>query len=131
MAHILIVEDDLRFAELLRDDLSERGHTLAIFSNTGAALKYLDAHAVDLILTDVFLTKEAAQDTKTGGITFVNQVRNINGLTVPIIAMSGFFGGFAAGQKQGTLKTVGADAVLSKPFTPDELVVLMDKLLGG
>ncbi len=94
-------------------------------------MKYLDAHAVDLILTDVFLTKEAAQDTKTGGITFVNQVRNINGLTVPIIAMSGFFGGFAAGQKQGTLKTVGADAVLSKPFTPDELVVLMDKLLGG
>ena len=130
MAHILIVEDDVYLAELLRDDLSERGHTLVIFSDTETALKYLGAHAVDLILTDVFLEGEAKTKPRTGGVTFVNQVRNINGLTVPIIAMSGYFGGSAADQKQGTLKTVGADAVLSKPFTPDELALSINELLN-
>ena len=126
MAQILIVEDDLQFAELLQDDLSASGHDVTICTNSNAALQHLEANPVDLILTDVFLE----EGQKTGGITLVNQVRKVDGKKVPIIAMSGAFSGPAASQKQGTLMTVGADVLLGKPFKPQELAHLLDALLG-
>lgn len=130
MAHILVLEDDQVLAERLREDLQGRGHDVTLARNAKEAGQYFVQDGADLILTDIFMEQGTASATD-GGVSLVNRVRKIVGSSVPIIAMSGSFGGGADHQIKSTMKTVGVDVMLAKPFLPQELSNLIDELLGN
>jgi DNA-binding response OmpR family regulator len=52
---LLLVEDDQAFAERMRRNLEMAGHQVSHVPSAEAALAYLSAHAVDLVVADVGL----------------------------------------------------------------------------
>ena len=56
MADILIVDDEKRMGELLREELEEAGFQVHVESSGAAALDRLRAHRYRLVLTDLRMT---------------------------------------------------------------------------
>ena len=54
---ILVVDDDARFADVLRDVLGEGGYEVVIAANGAEALAALERRPADLILVDVRMPK--------------------------------------------------------------------------
>ncbi|HEU0202111.1 MAG TPA: ATP-binding protein [Burkholderiaceae bacterium] len=52
-ARILIVDDEVEIAEILRDILAPAGHRITLAANGAQALEKLDERAFDLVLTDL------------------------------------------------------------------------------
>lgn len=51
--HILICEDDEMLLEFLEENFTINGYQVTTFSNPREGMKYLEDHAIDLVLTDV------------------------------------------------------------------------------
>jgi CheY-like chemotaxis protein len=52
---ILVVDDNLSLARSLKDILEVKGYTVHVANSGAEALKILDAHPVDILLTDVIM----------------------------------------------------------------------------
>ena len=52
---ILVVDDELPIAEILASACAQGGHTVAVRTSSTEALKYLDTHQVDVLVTDVVM----------------------------------------------------------------------------
>ena len=127
MTRVLILEDDVEFAALLVESLTLEGHIVDLFTNATDALKAFREGNYDIIISDVFVKKDGRM-TRDGGIRFVSAVKQIHRSKVPILAISGGFTATKPGNIEETLRTVGADAVLAKPFHPEDLLNLMSEL---
>ena len=110
---ILIVDDELLIRESLADALNESGYETLTAAEGEAALELYETRNVDAIVTDMYMGG-------SDGFVLINALRT-RGETVPIIVMSG-------GQPE-LAKKLGADATLTKPFRPQQLETLLDKLL--
>lgn len=113
MKSVLIVEDEIDFAEQLSAFLSSNGFTVDHVTNGRRGLKILDEKEYDVILTDVLMP-----DMDGFELAIILRKRH---LTNKLIVMSG--GGRL--EKEFYLKTVtklGAVHTLSKPFKLDELL---------
>ncbi len=55
MSHVLVVEDDLRLATLLRQELAHDGHRVTVVHNGTDALLSSDEHTFDLVILDLNL----------------------------------------------------------------------------
>src|ERR1043165_37015 len=53
---ILVVEDESRMAELLRQGLTEDGHAVTVAVNGSEGLAFAEAGGFDLLILDVMLT---------------------------------------------------------------------------
>jgi DNA-binding response OmpR family regulator len=122
MTRILIVDDEPRVREVVRDFLEEAGYHVEEASDGEEGLKrYLDQPA-DMVVTDILMPKK-------GGLNFIRELRGIFP-EVKIIAMSG-------GGKDGKLnflasaRTIGAVRTISKPFEYDELPACVRDLLDA
>lgn len=122
MARILLVDDEPLLRDSLTIALQRAGHTVSIAENGTAALKLLAGETFDVVVTDILMPD-------TDGLEMIMRIRKDGG-NVRIIAISG--GGrtrnvnlldFAA--------SFGADAVMSKPFLPKQLIASVDGVLGG
>ena len=127
MVKILVLEDDLDFAALLVDSLTEEGHVVEAFATAIDALDAVKQRSFDVVITDVFI-KVDGEHAGEGGINLVSQVKQVLLQEIPVIAISGSFSPNEVAPIQTTLKTVGADAVLAKPFHPEDLLNLIFKL---
>jgi signal transduction histidine kinase/DNA-binding response OmpR family regulator len=78
---ILIVEDDLTVASVLRDCLRKLRHEVQVVTTAEAALDWLRTQPQDLVLLDLHLPGMS-------GYEFL-QLQATQGLRVPIVAMSG------------------------------------------
>ena len=128
MARLLLLEDNSDFAEMVSEDLRGRGHTVEIATCAASALSLYQEHGADLVIADVFIEKDGVL-TKGGGVTLVHRLKNFEDFDLPVIAISGAFESLNGKEISSTMKTVGADALLAKPFMPEELSDLIDKLL--
>ena len=130
MAHILVLEDDLDFGELLMLSLQDEGHHVVLHNTASEALTYLDATPVDLIIADI-LVRIDGELVADGGLKLISGVRQVRNLWTPIIAISGAFEGHPHSvQMQGSAKTVGASCTIAKPFTPEELLPVVNGYLN-
>lgn len=113
MANILVVDDDPEFAAMLSRMLRRMGHDVRLTPRGRDVVARDAAAGADLLLTDIFMPD-------IEGLELIRWVRrNRSGLKV--IAMSGggtLFPGFDPLRNAATL---GADAVLAKPFEPPAL----------
>ncbi|MGZ2259956.1 response regulator transcription factor [Roseobacter sp. A03A-229] len=127
MAKILVLEDDTEFADLLVVSLEGDNHSVEVCNTTADALNALKTARFDLIVSDVFIRADGKLSEK-GGISLVSRVKQTSPNPIPVIAISGSFDDGQGKIFKSSLKTVGADAVLAKPFHPEQLLDLVFEL---
>ena len=110
---ILIVDDELLIRESLADALTEIGYETLTAAEGEEALELYATRNVAAIVTDMYMGG-------SDGFVLINALRT-RGESVPIIVMSG-------GQPELARK-LGADATLTKPFRPRQLMQMLDSLL--
>ena len=109
MAHILLVEDDIFFIELLRAMLQRDGHQVATAGDGVAALRWLEAHQPDLIITDVVMPD-------MDGMELIHALKAQHS-HVPVIVMSGGQRSCLKELSQKSIQQLGFTTSLMKPFT--------------
>ncbi|WLR49816.1 response regulator transcription factor [Bacillus tianshenii] len=106
---ILIVEDELELAELLRDYLEIEGYQVVLAADGEEGLRRFEEEQPTLVLLDIMLPK-------MDGVEVCRAIRNSS--NIPIIMMSA--------KKSDTDKIIGlgigADDYVTKPFSPSEVV---------
>jgi len=117
MAKILIVEDDLATATLIRDYLKHEQHTVDEGHNVSEALEFIKSYQYDLIVLDWLLPDGT-------GIEIVKAYRDARGLS-PVIMLTGK--GQVSDKETGL--DAGADDYLTKPFDARELAARIRALL--
>lgn len=115
-AHILVVDDDSRLRDLLRQFLSRHGYLVTTAGHAEAAAEKLGALTFDIIVLDVMMPGE-------NGVEFARRLRQ--GSSVPILLLT------AMGEAQDRIAglAAGADDYLVKPFEPNELLLRIRAIL--
>lgn len=113
---LLVVDDDPGLRELLQAYLSAQGFAVETVADGLAMEKYLQQHAVDLVILDLMLPGE-------DGLALARKLR-VRG-ALPIIMLS------ARGDDVDRIigLEVGADDYLAKPFNPRELLARIRAVL--
>ena len=112
LARILVVDDEPGLRFLLRHVLEKAGHEVSDAQDGGVALEAIRRSPPDLVVTDIMmpvmdgaeLIRRMRADPATSGI--------------PILAVTG-----------DSHRAAGADAVLAKPYVPEDLVAAAKTLL--
>jgi two-component system, OmpR family, KDP operon response regulator KdpE len=115
---ILIVEDDLRIQEFVSRILVLEGYEVATAETGEDGLQLVINFQPDLILLDNGLTKGLPA---MNGEDFMRRYQEFGSIRVPVIIMS------AASEAQAFVQQGHADAYLSKPFSLDDLLELVQK----
>lgn len=110
MERILILDDDITFALMLRTWLSKRGFEVATASTVAAARKMLSDGQFSLVLSDMRLPDE-------DGIALLQWMAG-EGIAAPVIVMTSY----AEIQNAVRCMKLGARDYVSKPVNPDELL---------
>jgi CheY-like chemotaxis protein len=120
MSVILVIEDDGELREMLKTALIRKDYIVLEAENGKEALIHFKPGVTDLVITDLIMPEE-------DGLKVIMKMRELKkGLKV--IAISG--GGKAGpGSYLELAKALGADAVYSKPFSINDLVSKIEKLL--
>lgn len=107
---VLVVEDERRMAELLRQGLEEEGHSVVVAADGRDGLAMAESHSFDAILLDVMLPV-------IDGFTVARRLRAARNQT-PILMLT------ARDTNQDVIAglNLGADDYLVKPFSFDVLL---------
>jgi DNA-binding NtrC family response regulator len=117
VANILVVDDERSITGALQLILSDRGHKVAIAGTISGAAALLDEQTFDLIFTDLRLPDASGMDLLT-------QVKQDSPST-EVVLMT------AHGSLEVTIEAIkkGAYYYLDKPFTPDQVMMLVARAL--
>ena len=112
--HILVVDDDNRIRDLLKEYLNENNYVVSTAENAELAKIKLKQFKFDIIVLDVMMP---GQD----GYELTKEVKK--NLKIPIILLT------AKDEVENRIKglELGADDYLSKPFEPKELLLRIKK----
>jgi len=114
--HIMVVDDDTRLRELLRDYLMKNDYRVATAENAEQARQRLAGLEFDLLVIDVMMPGE-------DGLALTASLRKSS--SVPILMLT------AMGEADDRIAGLesGADDYLAKPFEPRELLLRVRSLL--
>ena len=107
--NILLVDDDLTHAELLKLYLQAHGHTLAHCADPREALPYLESNQVEVILLDVNMPH-------INGVDLCVMIRTRYDLPLIMLTERAELSDRVLGLE------LGADDYIAKPFEPIELI---------
>ncbi|WP_426064809.1 response regulator transcription factor [Flavobacterium sp. DSP2-3-1] len=115
---IVLAEDNSIFLLLLKFRLEKEGYKILTAVNGKEAIELIEEHSPELILTDIMMPF-------ISGLEVISHVRNKLNMQTPIIVFS------SAGQEEIVLKAfdLGATDFMSKPLSPNELVIRIKRLL--
>jgi len=116
--HILLVEDDINFGNLLRDTLTFNDYEVILERDGVQGLRAFKQGTFDLCIFDIMMPKK-------DGLTLATEVKEIdNGQ--PLIFLT------AKGQKEDIIAgySAGADDYLVKPFDTDVLLYKIQAIIG-
>tara|TARA_B100000700_G_scaffold140246_1_gene156284 strand:+ start:419 stop:1096 length:678 start_codon:yes stop_codon:yes gene_type:complete len=115
--HILMVDDDDRIRDLVKQYLMENNYLVTTASSAEDAQKKVEIIKFDLIVLDIMMPGKS-------GLEFTTEYKNK--LYTPIILLT------AKGEAEERVHglEVGADDYLSKPFEPKELVLRIENILN-
>ncbi len=114
--HVLVVDDDARLRNLLRDYLSSQGFLVTTADDANDAREMLKRIQVDIAILDVMMPGE-------DGLSLGRAIRETSDM--PILFLT------ARGEAQDRIAGLraGADDYLPKPFEPEELVLRLGAIL--
>jgi two-component system phosphate regulon response regulator OmpR len=115
-AHILIVDDDDRIRELVKQYLNENDYLVTTANSAKDAKEKVNIIKFDIIILDIMMPGQS-------GLDFTNE--NKKKINTPIILLT------AKGEASDRIKglEIGADDYLAKPFEPKELVLRIKNIL--
>ena len=115
---IVLAEDNSIFLLLLKFRLEKEGYKILTAVDGKEAIDLIEEHSPELILTDIMMPF-------ISGLEVISHVRNKLNKKTPIIVFS------SAGQEEIVLKAfdLGATDFMSKPLSPNELVIRVKRLL--
>jgi len=118
-AQILVVDDSEEVREVLRELLSQQGHTVVTCEDGESALAELETRRFGLAMVDVGLP----------GISGLDVAKKLKGRwpDATVVVMTGYFDRVGP---EGT-QAKGVDFVLTKPFTLDQLRLVMRHAYSG
>jgi DNA-binding NtrC family response regulator len=111
---VLVIDDDAAIRFLCRVNLEFDGWTVHEAGAIEQARQKLAAATVDVVLLDVHVGIES-------GLDFIAEIRDRHP-GVPVVLLTGSVG-------SPSLEGVSADAIISKPFTLDQLTGTLGKLV--
>lgn len=116
MKTIMIVEDEDRLREILRDYFEEEGFVIIEAANGREAIEKFEKHKIDLMLLDIMMPE-------IDGMTVCKRIRRTS--DVPIIIIT------AKSEDDDKILgfELGADEYVTKPFSPKVLVARTKALL--
>jgi two-component system phosphate regulon response regulator OmpR len=114
--HILIVDDDNRIRDLLKDYLSENNYIVSTAENANQARERLKYFKFDIIILDVMMPGQ-------NGYELTKEIKKQ--MKVPIILLT------AKGEVENRIQglELGADDYLGKPFEPKELLLRIKNII--
>ena len=115
--HILLVDDDNRIRELVKQYLEENDFLVTTAIDAFDAKKKLDIIKFDIVILDIMMPVKS-------GLTFTEEFKKTN--STPIVLLTA---------KEETVDRIkglesGADDYLSKPFEPKELLLRIKNILN-
>ena len=115
--HILVVDDDNRIRELVKEYLEENKFLVTTAKNVEDAKKKLEILKFDILVLDIMMPGES-------GLTLTKEVKKNN--HTPIILLT------AKGETKDRIEglELGADDYLGKPFEPKELLLRIKNILN-
>jgi len=122
MSHILVIDDDDFFREVLVQMLQKDGHQVTEARDGVQALALLPRTHPDLILTDILMPH-------MDGVEFITELSRQSNNT-PIIAMSGGRRAITAAFNLESAKLMGVKVTLSKPIGHGALSAAIRQILG-
>ena len=119
MARILIADDDVILAEMLRFRLEALRHEVIIAADGQSALKVLSEEAIDLVVLDSMMPVIAGPEVLARIKSDPATAR------IPVVMLT------ARKSESDVLAALkgGVDEYLTKPFIPEELLFRIAKLL--
>jgi two-component system phosphate regulon response regulator OmpR len=115
--HILVVDDDDRIRELVKEYLVENNFLVTTAKNVLDAKEKLKIIKFDILILDIMMPGES-------GLSLTQEVKKNN--PTPIILLT------AKGEAQNRIEglELGADDYLGKPFEPKELLLRIKNILN-
>ena len=115
--HILVVDDDNRIRELVKEYLEENNFLVSTAVDAFDAKKKLDFIKFDILILDIMMPGKS-------GLSLTEEIKKIN--STPIILLT------AKGETADRIKglEIGADDYLGKPFEPKELLLRIKNILN-
>lgn len=117
MVHVLVVEDDVRFNQIVCASLNAAGYAVQGCTNASEAFDALHDSGADIIISDIMMSG-------IDGFEFVEDVRRIN-KRIPILLMTARDD--LSAKRQGF--RAGIDDYMVKPIDLDELLLRIEALL--
>ena len=116
-AHILIVDDDNRIRDLLKEYLNENEYIVSTSENAENAKTKISHFKFDLIVLDVMMPGQ-------NGYELTKEIKK--NIKIPIILLT------AKGEVENRIKglELGADDYISKPFEPKELLLRKKNIIN-
>jgi two-component system phosphate regulon response regulator OmpR len=117
LAHILVVDDDDRIRELVKQYLSENKYLITTAKDAFDAKNKIEIIKFDLIVLDIMMPKKS-------GLELTSEIKKE--IDLPIILLT------AKGETSERVIGLefGADDYLSKPFEPKELLLRIKNILN-
>jgi len=114
--HVLIVDDDNRIRELVKEYLEENNFLVTSAKDSLEAKKKLEILQFDILILDIMMPGQS-------GLSLTQEIKKNN--SVPIILLT------AKDEKQDRIRglELGADDYLGKPFEPKELLLRLNNIL--
>ncbi len=115
--HLLVVDDDNRIRDLLKDYLNSKNFLVSTAVNAEEAKKKLKYFKFDLIILDVMMPGQ-------NGYELTKEIKKK--INTPIILLT------AKGEVENRIKglELGADDYLGKPFEPKELLLRIKNIIN-
>src|SRR5690606_28664163 len=115
---ILLVDDDLEALRLVQLNLEREGFDVQVAENGRQALELQKKQPADLVITDIFMPEMDGMET-------IDRIKT----EVPRTPVSAVTAGWGSLDYLRIARQVGADAALAKPFTPEELLRTVRRVL--
>jgi len=117
--HVLVVDDDPVVLESCKRVLESEGFQYSLSSGALEALELLKRNCFDLLLVDIKMPEK-------DGIFLMERARELCP-DVPILVMSGY----PTSDTIARSELIGAKDFIPKPFTPDELIEAIHRVVRG
>ncbi|WAL61418.1 response regulator transcription factor [Thermocoleostomius sinensis] len=117
---LLLVDDEPGLREAVKAYLEEEGFTVHVASNAREGWELLQQISPELVISDIMMPQ-------VDGYQFLKQMREDPRFeSLPVVFLTAR--GMTSDRIQGY--NAGADAYISKPFDPDELVAIVSNILA-
>jgi CheY-like chemotaxis protein len=119
----VVVDDVIEIQQLVDHWLRHEGHDVTCASSGRQALKVIQEQPVDLVITDIIMPDG-------DGLEVIGQVRR-KLPTARVLAISGGGMHLHAGECLKFAQSLGAHAVLMKPFKREQLLEAVNRITRG